>query len=969
MNIGSHLVDSQVYVQIPSNPTHSRIPSPSNDQDDIHICGACKESFSDINVFLEHKHSGCINIDKKPVGESFAGYLTNNTSSNSSGMPSIGPQYFRVIVDRGTLKLEQKYANEIPHHKLQLEDNKESHILRSRLLESQVSPHMQHQSFQGDNSKIQSLVAHEQQTRREFQIDEEDVATLLANQLANEVVNSVNDTPCSPAREELLGLDHVPDEMIIPDHRHTLTMEDMELTSGISLSSNDNLKLDSNSTDTGTTQSVSIIVSTTSQESLSVNKLMTQTNKIVSHDEKEQETSQELSYLVRPKFVVVSKSSRGKKRHDCQVERCDFSTLYFKDLVRHMRKHTGKKSGISLDMLIRLYALVLFDTVLGERPFQCTTCQRSFSRGDKLQMHMRIHTGEKPHRCKLCDYATIDSGSLRKHMRIHNDERPYKFKESRKPFRENYPHCAQLGSNPDLPIFGSLVQHESSALDRATTKVGDNPFVCGFDNCTSAFKTSSDLKRHQRMHTGEKPFVCELCDYKCAIKSNLTVHIRLNHSETRSIKCNSHFPTHGKEWRPQGRFCEREGSISGTTLESVKDTVPSVQPVRNWREELILASSGSQPVDCKICEHVSTSKKAAKDHETVHAEEVLKCGVCLFACMGPSCMKNHLKTHTVITVAQDKQYSCKHCSYTSKQLGNLRIHMRIKHPGMKFCRKEKLNAKDPPSSSKASPSTRSSAITKSTTSKPFLYKSYRCTFCVASFVREDSWRSHIRQHQAQESNSSTIPVSNAGSNAIEILSRAAAETSATCEQERVTQSNDSFLTLNSSSLESTKDNSLNDSVSDPLLEEQSKDESSNGITYSSNKEKSDDSLEQTHSQDPSQFQPVLLYVQNADLQNMSLDETGSIIMTGHCGQYLASLTDQSALMEQLTASLQPGMQYVLSAPLEGVVGANGDSTFLQANVPRDEEITTVPLPSLIPIHANGRNTQQKHFCASLITKD
>ena len=48
--------------------------------------------------------------------------------------------------------------------------------------------------------------------------------------------------------------------------------------------------------------------------------------------------------------------------------------------------------------------------------------------------------------------------------------------------------------------------------------LGDNPFVCPYESCPSAFKTSSDLKRHARMHTGEKPFACEFCDYKCAIK-------------------------------------------------------------------------------------------------------------------------------------------------------------------------------------------------------------------------------------------------------------------------------------------------------------------------------------------------------------------------------------------------------------------------------------------------------------------
>ncbi|CAG2053212.1 unnamed protein product [Timema podura] len=37
---------------------------------------------------------------------------------------------------------------------------------------------------------------------------------------------------------------------------------------------------------------------------------------------------------------------------------------------------------------------------------------------------------------------------------------------------ENHPQCTRSGSNLDLPIFGSLVQHKSSVLNQAATEAG-----------------------------------------------------------------------------------------------------------------------------------------------------------------------------------------------------------------------------------------------------------------------------------------------------------------------------------------------------------------------------------------------------------------------------------------------------------------------------------------------------------------
>ena len=48
--------------------------------------------------------------------------------------------------------------------------------------------------------------------------------------------------------------------------------------------------------------------------------------------------------------------------------------------------------------------------------------------------------------------------------------------------------------------------------------------------------TSSNLKRHSRLHTGLKPYQCSVCDYSCTNSSNLRRHAE-THSNERPFSC------------------------------------------------------------------------------------------------------------------------------------------------------------------------------------------------------------------------------------------------------------------------------------------------------------------------------------------------------------------------------------------------------------------------------------------------
>ncbi|KAF8788200.1 zinc finger protein 569-like [Argiope bruennichi] len=61
------------------------------------------------------------------------------------------------------------------------------------------------------------------------------------------------------------------------------------------------------------------------------------------------------------------------------------------------------------------------------------------------------------------------------------------------------------------------------------THTGNEPFMCNI--CKKKFSKKSDFDRHYIMHTGEKPYECAICEEKFSWKSCLIIHYRLHSGE------------------------------------------------------------------------------------------------------------------------------------------------------------------------------------------------------------------------------------------------------------------------------------------------------------------------------------------------------------------------------------------------------------------------------------------------------
>ncbi|XP_011364255.1 zinc finger protein 64 isoform X1 [Pteropus medius] len=297
-----------------------------------------------------------------------------------------------------------------------------------------------------------------------------------------------------------------------------------------------------------------------------------------------------------------------------------------------------------------------------------------------------------------CQFKTAyGMKDMERHLKIHTGDKPHKCEVcgkcfSRKDKLKTHMRC-HTGVKPYKCKTCDYAAADSSSLNKHLRIHSDErPFKCQI--CPYASRNSSQLTVHLRSHTGDAPFQCWLCSAKFKISSDLKRHMRV-HSGEKPFKC---------------EFCNVRCTMKG-----------------NLKSHIRIKHSGNN-FKCPHCDFLGDSKATLRKHSRVHqSEHPEKCSECSYSCSSKAALRIHERIHCT-----DRPFKCSYCSFDTKQPSNLSKHMKKFHGDM--VKTEASERKD------------SGRQSSRQVAKLDAKKTFHCDICDASFMREDSLRSHKRQH-------------------------------------------------------------------------------------------------------------------------------------------------------------------------------------------------------------------------------